>query len=132
MNTRSFPVIRIFQDESGVSHFEDGDVETRSSGAIGFLSEEIPDATIILRVTEADYDYDWHPTPARQLIAMMTGAIEITVGDGETRTIRAGETLFLEDVAPPGHKTRNAGETPRYSIFIQTDAPIPYRRRNAE
>jgi len=132
MDMRSFPVVRIFQDESGVSHFEDGEVETRASGPIGFLSDQIPDATIVLRVTEADYDYDWHPTPARQFIAMMTGAIEVTVGDGETRTIRAGETLFLEDLDPPGHKTRNVGDTPRYSIFIQTDAPIPYRRRSSK
>lgn len=129
MITRCFPVVRIYQDESNVTHFEDGEIETTEAGPIGFLSEAIPNARVVFRITEADYDYDWHPTPARQFIAMVTGAIEITVGDGETRTIRAGQTLFLEDTRPPGHKTRNVGETPRYSIFIQTEAEVPYRRR---
>lgn len=132
MNTRNFPVVRIYQDESGITHFEDGEIETSSAGPIGFLSETIPDARIVLRVTEAEYEYDWHPAPERQFIAMLTGAIEITVGDGEIRTIRAGETLLLEDTQPPGHRTRNVGETPRYSIFIQTDADIPYHPRTTQ
>lgn len=124
-----FPVIRIYSDDTGVTHFEDGEVSLHPGGAIGNLSAAIGPATVHLRATGADYDYDWHPTPARQLIAMMSGAIEIEVGDGERRTITVGQTLFLEDTDPPGHRTRNIGDVPRYSIFIQTDGTIDYRRR---
>ncbi len=131
METRKFPVVRLYQDKTGTSHFEDGEIETSQAGPIGFLSDYIGDVTVQFRVTEADYDYDWHPTPARQLIAMLTGAVEITAGDGEVRTIGAGQVLFLEDTVPPGHKTKNVGETPRYSVFIQTEAPIPYTPRES-
>jgi oxalate decarboxylase/phosphoglucose isomerase-like protein (cupin superfamily) len=125
--TRSFPITRVLQDDDGTTHVEDGEIVTRASGAIGFLSDAVDPANIVFRVTDGDYDYDWHPAPTRQFVLMLTGAIEITVGDGETRTIRAGETILLEDTRPPGHRTRNVGETPRYSVFVATDAAIPYR-----
>jgi len=121
-----FPVVRIFTGADGITHFEDGLVPLVSVGEIGDLSEEIPGGTVRFRRTDAGYDYDWHPTPARQFIFMMSGAVEIEVGDGEVRRITAGQTLFLEDVDPPGHRTRNAGPTPRWSVFVQTDENVPY------
>lgn len=124
-----YPVIRVFSDDAGITHFEDGEVALYPSGPIGALSHPIAGATARFRVTGDDYDFDWHPTPARQFILLMSGAIDLEVGDGEVRTIRAGETLFLQDTEPPGHRTRNAGETPRWSVFIQTDAAVEYRPR---
>ncbi|MFP4152124.1 MAG: hypothetical protein ACLFR8_08755 [Alkalispirochaeta sp.] len=124
---RWFPVVRIFTGEDGITHFEDGLIPLVPAGEIGDLSEAIPGGTVRFRRTDADYDYDWHPTPARQFIFMMSGAIEIEVGDGEIRRINAGQTLFLEDLASPGHRTRNAGPTPRWSVFVQTNENVPYK-----
>ena len=125
--TTWFPVIRVYADEAGVTHFEDGEIRMKPSGPIGALSAPLTGATLLFRATGDDYDYDWHPTPARQFILMMSGEIELEVGDGEKRIISAGQTLFLEDTDPPGHRTRNTGETPRWSVFVQTDEPVDYR-----
>lgn len=122
-----FPVTRIHSDASGTTHFEDGMIDIAAAGPLGMLSDPIATARTIFRSTGADYDYDWHPTPARQFILMMSGEIEVEVGDGEVRRFTAGDTLFLEDTSPPGHRTRNIGAVPRYSVFIQTDAPVPFR-----
>lgn len=121
-----FPVVRIYTGEDGATHFEDGRIRLEPAGEIGDLSAGIPNATVRFRRTDEGYDYDWHPTPARQFIFMMSGEIEITTGDGAVRRIAAGETLFLEDTEPPGHRTRNIGATPRWSVFVQTDADVPY------
>jgi hypothetical protein len=118
--------VRIYTGTDGITHFEDGRIPLEPAGEIGDLSKAIPGGTVCFRRTDGDYDYDWHPTPTRQFILMMSGAIEIEVGDGEVRRITAGQTLFLEDVAPPGHRTRNAGPTPRWSVFVQTDEDVPY------
>ena len=126
-----YPVTRIYTDATGVTHFEDGEVVLHPGGEIGSLSESIQPSSLVLRRTDAGYDYDWHPTPARQFIFLMTGSIEIEVGDGEKRTFSGGTTLFLEDTEPPGHRTRNVGPTPRWSAFVQTDAPVDYRRRRS-
>lgn len=125
-----YPVTRIYSDENGVTHFEDGAVALAPGGEIGMLSDSIPGCSIVFRSTGADYDYDWHPTPARQFVLLMTGEIEVEVGDGTVRRFHAGDTLFLEDTEPPGHRTRNTGAVPRYSVFIQTDAEVGYRRPN--
>ncbi len=121
-----FPVVRIFADGTGTTHFEDGCIELEPAGAIGSLSDAIPGGRVFFRRTDDDYDYDWHPTPARQFIILLNGEIEIETGDGEMRRIAGGEVLFLEDTTAPGHRTKNVGETPRWSVFIQTDAPVPY------
>jgi hypothetical protein len=127
-----FPVIRIYADEAGVTHFADEWIDLESGGDIGMLSEPVQASSAVFRATGAGYDYDWHPTPARQFIFMMSGEIEIEVGDGQKRRIRAGDTLFLEDTEPPGHKSRNIGEVPRYSVFLRTDAPVPFASRSTE
>ena len=124
-----YPVVRIYTDGSGITRFEDGQIPLHESGPIGSLSDAIEGARVRFRRTDGDYDYDWHPTPARQFIFLMNGEIEIETGDGEVRRFSGGETLFLEDTSPPGHRTRNIGETPRWSVFVQTDAPVPYRPR---
>ena len=127
MTTEGFPVTRIWADDNGTTHFTDGRIDLADGGSIGMLSDLIPCEGTIFRATGADYDYDWHPTPARQFIFMMSGEIEIEVGDGEVRRFRAGDTLFLEDTEPPGHKSRNIGKVPRYSVFVRTDAPVAFR-----
>lgn len=126
----TFPLTRIYSDAAGVTHFQDGHVGLADGGPIGMLSEPIGADTVVFRSTDADYDYDWHPTPRRQFILMMSGAIEIEVGDGTIRRFSVGDTLLLEDVDPPGHRTRNVGTVPRYSVFVRTDAPVPFVPRS--
>lgn len=125
--TATYPVTRIYSDAAGITHFQDGVIDLAVAGDIGALSDPISTNQTIFRSTGADYDYDWHPTPARQFVLMMSGEIEVEVGDGSIRRFGAGDTLFLEDTSPPGHRTRNIGAVPRYSVFIQTDAPVPFR-----
>ena len=76
---------------------------------------------MIFRTNEPGYDYDWHPAPQRQFIALLDGAIEIEVSDGERRTFRGGEVLLLEDTAGRSHRTRNVEPHERRSLFIVLD-----------
>jgi quercetin dioxygenase-like cupin family protein len=114
-------ISRLWADPSGESHFQDIDVELKSSGAIGRLSEPFPVSSMILRENDPGYDYDWHPAPRRQYIVMLEGLVEITVSDGETRTFRPGDILLVEDVSGKGHKSRAPDGKPRRSIFL----PVP-------
>ena len=52
---------------------------------------------MIFRETPADYNYSWHNAPRRQFIVNINADVEITVSDGETKVIRQGEVMFLED-----------------------------------
>ena len=57
----------------------------------------------------ADMDQDWHTAPARQLVVVLSGEIEVETTDGEMRRWRAGQAFVPADVGGRGHRTRCIG-----------------------
>jgi hypothetical protein len=114
-------VTRIRADEAGVTRFDEIEIPLEDAGPIGRLSQPVAAESVVFRETGADYDYDWHTTPARQLVVLLNGEIEIEVGNGEIRRFAGGEVLFLEDTTGRGHRTRNVGLVPRRSLFVPLD-----------
>jgi hypothetical protein len=111
-------VTRVYCDEAGESHFDEKDIELRDAGAIGRLSEPIATRSVVFRMNDPDYDYDWHVAPQRQFIVLLDGTIEIEVSDGSRRALRGGEILLMEDTSGKGHRTRNVEARERRSLFI--------------
>ncbi len=61
----------------------------------------------------------YHPTPAIQFFTVAEGVFSITTTDGETRRLRAGAVVRLEDVAPcKGHITV-VGDTTGFLVFAR-------------
>ena len=61
----------------------------------------------------------YHPTPAVQSFTVAKGVFSITTTDGETRQLRAGAVVRLEDVAPcKGHITV-VGDTTGFLLFAR-------------
>jgi len=52
---------------------------------------------------------DWHNAPARQLVVVLSGVIEVETTDGQCRQWRAGEVFLPADVTGQGHRTRCLG-----------------------
>jgi hypothetical protein len=60
-----------------------------------------------------------HPTPAVQLFTVLQGVFSITVTDGETRQLHAGDLVLLEDITPcRGHITV-VGDKPGFLLFAR-------------
>ena len=76
---------------------------------------------LIFRVTQADYDLDWHPAPRRQYIINLDGGVQLTASDGESRVIGAGEVVLVEDVSGKGHLSKSVEGKLRHSIFVPID-----------
>ena len=111
-------ITRIRAGADGTTRFDEIEIPLTDAGAIGRLSAPFAADAVIFRETGADYDYDWHPAPARQLVVLLDGEIEIEVGDGEVRRFVGGDVLLLEDTTGRGHRTRNVGPAPRRSLFV--------------
>lgn len=73
-------VTRLYTGPDGESHFEDLDIPLTDHGSIGWMSALIPATGLILRETDSNYDYDWHPAPRRQAVLMLAGAVEMRSG----------------------------------------------------
>ncbi len=116
MKTLTFT--RIYSDEAGDSRFAETPVSLSDKGEIGSLSAAYPVEALSFRTTEASYDYDFHPAPARQFIVLLDGEIEIRTSTGETRTFKAGDVLLVEDTTGKGHRTRQLSPGTRRSLFI--------------
>ena len=60
-----------------------------------------------------------HPAPAVQLFTVLRGVFSITVTDGETRQLHAGDMVLLEDITPcRGHITV-VGDKPGFLLFAR-------------
>ena len=119
--TRKMKVIRIYTGSDNRSHFEDVLVPMKDAGKIGFISEITQATGVVFRETGGDYNYDFHTAPRRQYVVNLEGEVEIEVGDGTKRILRAGDILLAEDTTGQGHISRAVAGKPRKSLFITLD-----------
>src|SRR2546427_11042842 len=52
---------------------------------------------------------DWHPAPRRQFVIILSGQLEIGLGDGSKHVFGAGDARLVEDTTGKGHTTRVLG-----------------------
>lgn len=114
-------ITRLFVDSAGETHFQDMDVPFDTENPGGKMSKKLPATGIIFRQTAPTYDYDWHNAPRKQYIINLDAAVQITVSDGETRTIGAGEVFLVEDITGKGHISKAVNGKLRHSIFVTLD-----------
>lgn len=109
-------IVRIYSGDDGRTRFEDLDLLTDDQ-----YTEPLKDGTrLIFRRFPADYFSDWHNAPRRQYIIILSGKMEIGIGDGTQRQFGPGDIVLADDMSGQGHTTRSVGE-PRVSVTI----PLP-------
>lgn len=106
-------VVRIFSGDDGQSHFQDLDVDTFAP-----LTSSLGQGPIRLNRGPAQSFSDFHNAPRRQYVAMLSGVLEIEIGDGTKRRLGPGDVLVAEDLTGKGHRTRGVGEEPRVSLAV--------------
>jgi len=124
-------VTRVYATNDGGSAFEEVEIELADQGMVGKLSEWMAAKDVAFRENSADYDWDWHCAPARQLIVLLDGAIEIEVTGGEKRAFGGGDVLLVEDTSGRGHRTRTTDGRSRRSLFIRLPPEVQLPRRRA-
>lgn len=109
-------VTRVYTGPDNQSHFEELDIPLEPS-RYGELSALVEGEGVIFRETPADGLLDFHPAPRRQFVVMLSGMVQIEVGDGSSRRLGPGDILLAEDTTGQGHVSREVGG-PRRSLFI--------------
>jgi hypothetical protein len=114
-------VVRLYTGPDNKSHFEDIQIPLKDGGKVGFISDLYKATGVVFRETTGDYNYDFHTAPRRQYVVNLEGGVEIEVGDGTKRILRAGDILLAEDTTGQGHISRAVAGQPRKSLFIILD-----------
>ena len=68
--------------------------------------------------TPAGNFLDWHPAPRRQWVIILSGELEIGLGDGSVRRFGPGDARLVEDTTGHGHTTRVIGSQPCVMAFV--------------
>lgn len=72
----------------------------------------LPATQISFRVWPVGQFLDWHPAPRRQFVIILSGQLEIGLGDGSRHVFGPGDARLVEDTTGQGHTTRVLGTTP--------------------
>ena len=110
----SIEYLRIFADADGCSHFEINTIDLQAKNyappapSLNTSYLEPADNSVFLELPVGWYG-NWHPTPVRQWLVLMTGECEFEAGDGEKIVRRAGDVVMLDDLTGKGHQTKVLG-----------------------
>jgi hypothetical protein len=85
--------VRIYSDGEGESHFEDVDIELQATDYAPpaeplMVSVAVPASSLALATFPLGWDGSaWHASPRRQYFVFMSGTLEVSVSDGESRLL---------------------------------------------
>ncbi len=107
-------IVRLYTSEDGQAHFEDLNVPAGETETIALK----PGADMTFRSTPAGSFSDWHNGPRLQYVIVLSGQMEIGVGDGTKRMFNPGDILQVEDLTGKGHTTRSVGNRITASVAL--------------
>lgn len=116
----------LYADDSGESRWRDVEVAldvrrfAPPAQGIEISAPEKATQTMFLRL-RAGWDEPAHPTPKRQTLVCLAGAVRVTASDGEAREIGPGDVWRMEDRHGKGHHTRVISETDFEAVIVQFD-----------
>jgi quercetin dioxygenase-like cupin family protein len=121
----SMKITTFYATEAGESRFREIEIPFSTSRDDGFghrlvLSNAFASPNVQFIELPAGMDQDWHHAPARQLVMVLAGVIEVETSDGVRKQWQAGDVFLPADLSGRGHRTRCIGGAVRL-LF----APLP-------
>ena len=98
---------RLYTGSEGQSH-----IETIDLARVPDWTKGLATTRISFRTDPVGHFLDWHPAPRRQFVIILSGQLEIGLGDGTKQVFGAGDARLVEDITGKGHTTRVHGSQP--------------------
>jgi hypothetical protein len=116
-------VIRFQATPEGESRFQEVDIpitEPRKDNFGFTMHMSGTFASPSVRVVElpVGLDQGWHNAPARQIVVLLQGRMEVGTSDGQKKQWGAGTAVIADDITGKGHVTRVV-EGPALVMFVQ-------------
>ena len=98
-------IIRLYTGDDGQAHFENLNLPAGETETVALK----PGADMTFRRVPDGSFSDWHTAPRLQYVIVLSGQMEIGIGDGTKRVLNPGDILQVEDLTGQGHTTRSVG-----------------------
>ena len=102
-------ITRFYASSAQVSVFEEIEIafpDAVTNAGYTFLLSRPFEPSAIFADLPVGLNQDWHTAPDRQLVVVMSGRLEVEVGNGEKRQWGLGEMFMADDTTGQGHRTR--------------------------
>ena len=106
-------IFRMYAGPDGKSHLEE-----QALAEHPLLTKPQAAKLIVFAEQPAGTFLDWHPAPRRQYVIVVSGQLEIGLGDGTLRRFGPGDARLVEDTTGQGHTTRYLGPRPVITATI--------------
>ena len=63
----------------------------------------------------------WQNAERSQYLILLSGQMEVTVGDGTSRVLNVGDVMLAEDLTGQGHIIRSLGREPYLQVAIPSE-----------
>jgi quercetin dioxygenase-like cupin family protein len=97
-------LFRLYTGADGQSH-----IETMALAKTPDWGKGLATTQIAFRENPAGHFQDWHPAPRRQFVIILSGQLEIGLGDGSKHVFGPGDARLVEDTTGKGHTTKVHG-----------------------
>ena len=104
---------RLYSGSDGQSHIEAVDLSQTPDWGAGLAASQIS-----FRESPVGNFQDWHPAPRRQFVIILSGQLEIGLGDGSKHVFGPGDARLVEDTTGKGHTTAVHGNEPCLTATI--------------
>jgi hypothetical protein len=122
---QAMPYSVVYSDANGLTHFRNERLVWQaggaSSGLRNFATPYLDAEKIGFLRVERGGRPDWHPAPSKRFVMVLSGLLEVEVGDGERRTFGPGNVLLVTDTEGRGHLTNVLGNEDTFLVWV----PVP-------
>jgi hypothetical protein len=98
-----------------------------SSGPAINQSNAWPSPSVRFVQLPAGLDQSWHHAPARQIVVVLSGVVEVGTSDNQKRQCSAGQAFIADDLTGKGHTTRVLNGTAEV-LFVQLPSNFDFAR----
>src|SRR5919197_6192148 len=105
--------LRLYTGSAGQSRIEPVDLGRATEWTKGLATTQIT-----FREWPLGQYLDWHPAPRRQFVIILSGELEIGLGDGSKHVFGPGDARLVEDTTGRGHTTRVVSQVPVVTATI--------------
>jgi len=106
-------ITRFYATEDGESRFDEIEIAIENArdveGQTVLSSHGVLSSAVRFVELPEGFRPGWHHAPARLIVVVLSGAIEVGTSDGQTQQWGAGEAFMPDDLRGKGHTTRTIG-----------------------